>query len=126
MSTAPAITISTTDHARLSTLLDRHPDSEVAAGLRDELDRATLVDPADMPPDVVTMHARVRFRHEGTGQEFVVDLVYPHEAQDQPGRLSVLTPAGAALLGLAVGDEIDWPMAGRNARLRLIELPGPA
>lgn len=126
MSTQPAITISTTDHARLSALLDRHPDNEVADGLREELDRAVLLEPARMPPGVVTMNARVRFRNEDSGQEYTLELAYPHEAGGDPGRLSILTPAGAALLGLAAGDGIEWPVAGKTARFRLLEvLPAP-
>lgn len=122
----PAITISTTDFQRLSTVLERHPDNEVADGLLEELDRATLLEPERMPPGVVTMNSRVRFRNEDSGQEYTIELVYPHEVQGDSSRLSVLTPAGAALLGLAVGDEIDWPMAGRVVRLRLMDVPGAA
>ncbi|MCC2636858.1 MAG: transcription elongation factor GreAB [Moraxellaceae bacterium] len=122
----PAITISTTDFQRLSTLLEHHPDNEVADGLREELDRATLLEQAHMPPDVVTMNARARFRNEGSGHEYTIELVYPHEARGDPGRLSILTPAGAALLGLSAGDEIEWPMAGRQVRLRLMEVPAGA
>ena len=119
----PAITISTTDFQRLSALLERHPDNEVADGLLEELDRATLLEPSRMPPGVVTMNSRVRFRNEATRQEYDIELVYPHEAQGDAGRLSILTPAGAALLGLSVGDEIDWPMAGSVVRLRLMDVP---
>lgn len=119
----PAITISTTDFQRLSALLERHPDNEVADGLLEELDRATLLEPSRMPPGVVTMNSRVRFRNEATRQEYDIELVYPHEAQGDAGRLSILTPAGAALLGLAAGDEIDWPMAGSVVRLSLMDVP---
>lgn len=126
MSTRPAITISTSDHARLSALIENHPDNEVANDLREELDRATLLEPGRMPARVVTMNSRARFRNEDSGQEYTVELVYPHEAGSHPGALSILTPAGAALLGLNTGDAIEWPMAGRTVRLRLIEVPRPA
>lgn len=123
MSIRPAITISTLDHERLTALIERHPHSEVADGLREELDRATLLEPERMPATVVAMNSRVRFRNEDTGHEYRIELVYPHEVQGDPARLSILTPAGAALLGLSAGDGIDWPVAGRSTRLRLIEVP---
>lgn len=129
MSLRPAITISTTDFNRLGALLARHPDSEVADGLLEELDRATLVEPTRLPATVVAMNARLRFRIPATGQEHTVELLYPHEVQGLPGQLSILTPAGAALLGLAVGDCIDWPVADwRTLRLELVEVlePGTA
>ncbi len=37
-----------------------------------------------------------------------VQLVYPAEADIAAGRISVLTPVGTALLGLSVGQSIDW------------------
>lgn len=126
MSTRPLITLSTRDFHRLNALLDRQPDCEVADCLQDELDRATLLEPDKMPAGVVTMNSCVRFRNEESGHEYTVDLVYPHEAQGEQARLSILTPAGAALLGLAVGDRIDWPAAGRTLHLRLIEVLDPA
>lgn len=127
MNQRPPITISTPDFHRLHALLEHHADSEVANDLLEELDRATLLEPDRLPADVVTMNSRVRFRNEASGQEYTVELVYPHEVEDGPARLSILTPAGAALLGLAVGDHIDWPRAaGETLHLRLIEVLGQA
>lgn len=128
MSTQPPITISTRDFERLNALLERdHAEAEVADDLLDELARATLLEPAQMPGNVVAMNSRARFRNEDSGQEFEVELVFPHEANGPAGRLSVLTPAGAALLGLAVGDVIAWPVnGGKPLRLRLLAVQAPA
>ena len=57
--------------------------------------------------DVVTMGARVVFKDDG-GHVHDVILVYPEEADLEKGRLSVLTPVGAALIGLSVGQSIHW------------------
>ncbi|HEU4582935.1 MAG TPA: GreA/GreB family elongation factor [Polyangiaceae bacterium] len=39
------------------------------------------------------------------------------------GRISVLAPVGSALLGLAVGETIEWPLpAGQAKRLRVVEV----
>lgn len=126
MNTRPPIVISTRDYQRLCALLDRQPATELAQELRDELERATLVEPAQLPANVVAMNARLRFRNERSGQDYSVELVYPQEVQGDTQRLSILTPAGAALLGLAVGDAIDWPADGRTLQLRLMDVLAPA
>ena len=79
-----------------------------------ELSRATLVPLAEMPDHVVTMNSKVRFQNEDSGQEQELTLVYPHEVGTGEGKISILAPAGSALLGLAVGDSIEWPIRGRN------------
>jgi regulator of nucleoside diphosphate kinase len=78
------------------------------ASLHNELDRADVVASPELPRKVVTMHARVRYVDETTGELRRVTLVYPHQADASRGRISVLAPVGAALLGLAEGDAIEW------------------
>jgi regulator of nucleoside diphosphate kinase len=99
-----------------------------AALLLEELARAEVCDRASLPADVVTMHSEVVFRDEDSGEEHRVTLVYPREADMEAGRLSVLTPVGAALIGLRRGSAIDWPnRLGATRRFRIVEViqPGP-
>ena len=58
---------------------------------------------------------RVRFVFDDAPQEFDMALAYPKDVNGAPDKLSVLTPVGSALLGLKVGDSIDWrrPDGGR-------------
>ncbi|AFT72285.1 Nucleoside diphosphate kinase regulator [Alloalcanivorax dieselolei B5] len=115
----PPITVSRLDVSRIEPLLDDLDDDQVL-GLEDELLRATVVEPRSMPADVVTMNSRVRCREENSGREWSVTLVYPQDA-GKPDTVSILAPVGAALLGLAKGQSIDWP--GRNGRtLRIVIL----
>ncbi|MFC5461959.1 nucleoside diphosphate kinase regulator [Massilia niabensis] len=113
----PPIVVSSLDMERLETLLDSLPSAE--AGTRDallgELSRADLVEPQDMPLDVVTMNSRVRFVLDNASEQFDMSLAYPKDVNGAPDKLSVLTPVGNALLGLRVGDTIDWtrPDGGR-------------
>jgi regulator of nucleoside diphosphate kinase len=37
-----------------------------------------------------------------------VTLVYPPDADVTEGKISVLTPVGAALIGLSVSQSIEW------------------
>ena len=106
----PAITISTLDLDRIDLMLDRLPLAQAAArdALSDELARADVLAPWDMPPRVVTMRSTVRFRLDGKHGEWCKTLVYPKEIGEGDDTVSVLSPVGSALLGLAEGDCIEW------------------
>jgi regulator of nucleoside diphosphate kinase len=110
---AEALIVSMPDYVRLR---------EIARDLElgDELDRAIVV-PADrMPVNVVTMHSRLIYIDESTDTRREVELVYPDEANPPAGKISVLAPVGSALLGLSVGQSIDWVFPeGKSHRLRV-------
>jgi regulator of nucleoside diphosphate kinase len=117
----PPILISRFDLERLERLLDRVGGGENLDLLREELDRADVVEPGDVPPDVVTMNSRVRVADEATGEEQELQLVFPAAADAERGAVSVLAPVGSALLGLRVGASIEWPLPdGRARRLRVV------
>jgi regulator of nucleoside diphosphate kinase len=128
----PEITVTTDDLDRLEGLLGelRGGAPEIADGLRAELDRAHIVEPQDVPRDVVTMNSTVRFTEEDSGKEFERTLCYPHEATGGTDKVSILAPLGSALLGLSVGQSIDWPVpGGRTTRIRILDVvsqPGRA
>lgn len=113
----PPIVVSSLDMERLEHLLDSLPAAQAGTRdiLLDELARAELVEPEDMPQDVVTMNSRVRFVLDNAPQEFDLSLAYPKDVDGAGDKLSVLTPVGSALLGLKVGDSIAWtrPDGGR-------------
>lgn len=120
---APPIVVSSRDFNRLDTLLDspalrRHP---AALALLQELNRAQVVAPEQMPATVVTMHSKVECEEELSGDRHTLTLVYPNEADVEKGRVSVLAPVGSALLGLSQGQSIDWAAPdGRPLRLRVL------
>jgi regulator of nucleoside diphosphate kinase len=121
----PQIVLSSQDVQRLTHLLATLPETERAAAssLAAELARADMLAPKQIPGDVVTMNSRVVYEdlESGTPREAV--LVYPHGAGSH-GQLSILAPEGTALLGLRVGQVINWPMPdGRHHRLRVLSIP---
>ncbi|WP_207539563.1 nucleoside diphosphate kinase regulator [Sabulicella rubraurantiaca] len=121
----PPITLSATDEERLSSLAAavarRSP--EVAEHLLREIDRARIVPPGRVPPDVVAMHSHVEYRDGGTGTVRRVQIVYPHEADIEAGRVSVLTLVGAGLIGMAAGRSILWPtLQGRERELTVLRV----
>lgn len=122
MATAPAITLSSRDLARLEQLLESPAvaGKPAAEGLGRELERANVVEPADMPADVVTMNSEITCVDDVSGETHRLTLVYPHDADADQHRVSVLAPVGTALLGLSVGQSIDWNApGGRSLRLRV-------
>jgi regulator of nucleoside diphosphate kinase len=114
MNTKPNITITSLDAERLEILLDSLPKGGFPgkAALEEELDRARIVDPKNVPPTVVTMNSTVKFKLMPAGEEFCLTLVYPGRVDDHGTTISILAPVGSALLGLSLGDEIQWPRPG--------------
>lgn len=125
ITTRPAITVSERDLERLEALLAGLPATLPGAdALREELDRAVILRPEAMPPDVVTMNSRVRFVVEPAGREVEVTLRYPQELTGAPDELSVVAAAGVAVLGLAVGQQIEWlTPVGDTVRARIVDIP---
>ena len=69
------------------------------------------------------MNSRVVFEDETSGERREVTLVYPGRADIGAGMISVLTPVGTALLGLRVGQSIDWEVGGHPQRYRIVDVP---
>jgi regulator of nucleoside diphosphate kinase len=111
----PPVTISTSEYGRLAWIANAGKMSRrappAAEMLVDELVRATVVTPESIPPSVVTMHSRVEFQDDATGQVSRLTLVYPGEEGAERRLVSVLTPIGAALIGLSEGQSIRWRAA---------------
>ena len=126
----PAIFVAEDDARRLAFLLsgDRDVGTHDQAHLRelrDELERAIIVAPRDIPPGVITMNSIATVLDITGGSRREVTLVYPHEAAPASGRISVLAPLGTALLGYRTGDEVEWLMPGGMRRLRIENVRGP-
>lgn len=123
---SPDIIITEQDSERLTRMLDVLPDGQRAAadGLERELGRARLVAPTAVPNDVVTMNSRVLIEEAETGRRSELVLVYPHDTSTAYGTaVSVLAPAGSALLGMRAGQAIDWPLPrGRLKRYRVVQV----
>jgi len=106
----PPIAIRPRDIERLGRLADAAMEKypQTAEFLSREVARANVLNSPDAPAGLVSMGSRVEFRCDGESASRKVTLVYPHEADAEAGRVSVLTPIGAALIGLSVGQSIEW------------------
>lgn len=114
--------ITENDFQKLSSLV-AISDSEVAELLEEELARASVVAPDRLPSDVVSMNSKVGFIDLDTGKESIVTLVYPHEAKIEENKISILAPVGSALIGLRVGQVINWPLPhGKEKKLQVVSV----
>ncbi len=113
----PPITISVDDARQLSQLANSSMARLPRASyfLATELDRANVV-PEQPAQDVVRMGSRLKYRDDWTGRERDVTLVYPQEADIHLNRISVLAPVGAALIGLSLGQTIEFQTPGGEKR----------
>ncbi|MEW9804745.1 nucleoside diphosphate kinase regulator [Mesorhizobium sp. ZMM04-5] len=125
----PPITLTRSDHESLSRLAESHAERNpaVADQLLSELDRARVVDDRRIGAEYVRMGSRLRFTTDA-GEDRNVTLVFPAEADIAEGKISILTPIGAALIGLSAGQSIDWTARdGRTHRLTVEGVePAPA
>lgn len=119
----PAITVTADDHAMLSRIAAgaAHTMPELAAELTHELDRARLLPEGRVSAEHVHIGSAVTYRDESTGREITVTLVWPQDADIEKNRISVMTPIGVALIGMAAGRSIDWTTrSGDVKRLTVI------
>lgn len=114
----PPISIRIGDAKRLRNLAeaaaDKHP--QTTEFLAREIDRAEILPDARLLPGVVTMNSEVTFRDDISMQEQTVTLVYPDAANINEGKISVLTPIGAAMIGLSVSQTIEFQTPGGRWR----------
>ena len=120
----PQIIVSNADYERLTDLatasLERLP--EVAHELLSEMDRAKVVKNGSVPPDVVRMGSTVTFKSDD-GHVRTLKLVYPADESLDQHRISVMTPVGAALIGLGTGQSISWTARdGKHHRLTVTKV----
>lgn len=91
-----------------------------------EIDRAKIYSADKIPDDIVTMRSRVEFIDESSGAARTIELVWPADADIALGRISILTPIGAGLIGLRKGGAILWPdRDGRERTLKIVSVHRP-
>lgn len=114
MSRKPHLILSSLDVERLEAMLE-HMSANAFPGKSDleaEIARADIVEPGEIPPEVVTMNSTVTFDMAETGKQFQLTLVYPKDLDGSTDKVSIFAPVGSALLGLSIGDELAWPSVG--------------
>ena len=127
MADQTSIFLTQADLDRLFDLLETYGAGPGAARLQQlerELVRAVVVPRDEIPKDIVTMNSRVVFEDETTGERREITLVYPKQADIDTGKVSVLVPVGTALLGMRIGQSIDWELpSGAKHRYKVVAIP---
>lgn len=116
------ICISRDDYLKLRLLLTTalHSSNRSALQtLRDELDRAAVLEPSAIPADVVTLESTVQYEDLGTGELAEYTITFPDRANIEQHRLSILAPIGTALIGCRVGDVVRWSTPGGYRQLKV-------
>jgi regulator of nucleoside diphosphate kinase len=119
----PSIHLTHRDHAILTRLIEHSPFRRAVLldTLEEELRRATLIEPSQAA-HLVQLGSHVTWETMDTGRVRTARLVLPQDVQDGARQLSVLTPVGCALIGMREGDVFTWSDAGRQWRVRVVEV----
>jgi regulator of nucleoside diphosphate kinase len=114
----PPIALTRGDAEKLTRIADHATGQFAQAGdfLAREIERAEIIEEFERLPGLVTMGSRVTFRDDVTRQVRMVTLVFPEDADLSQGRISVLTPVGAALIGLSINQSIEWDTVSGGRR----------
>ena len=122
------IYISREDYAKLRLLLTTALYSSASTALRqlrEELDRAAVMDPAEFPFDVVTLDSTVQFEDLATSEIEEYTITFPDRADVERKRISILAPVGTALIGCRVGDIVKWSTPGGIRQLKVRRVTAP-
>lgn len=122
------IYITRDDHLKLRLLVATalYSSANTALGkLRDELDRAAVIDSSAFPADVVTMDSTVQFEDLATSEIEEYTITFPERADVDRKRISILTPVGTALIGCRVGDIVNWTTPGGIRQLKVRRVTPP-
>ena len=120
------IHITEQDQQKLRELIrDIPPHSGLRAELTqliEELDRAVIVGPEEIPHDVVTMNSRIDVEDIDTGEMLSLSLVYPADANLEERKISIFSPIGTAVIGYRIGDVIEWSVPSGIRKLKIKDI----
>jgi len=119
-----SIYVTSRDRQRLQDLLAEAANSDPRQqgdlkSLEEELRRAVIVEPDEVPADVITMNSRADLVDLDTRETLTFTLVFPPAANVEEEKISVLAPIGAGMLGYRVGDEFEWTVPGGLRRMKV-------
>ncbi len=97
-------------------------NAEEAEKLLRELNSATIVEPDEVPVNVVTMNSIVKISFVNTNKQVQFRIVYPDEANVRENKISIFSPVATALIGYKVNDEIEWIVPSGMTKIRIEEI----
>ena len=123
----PSIFITTKDVEKLRDLIreahhTEYRGSDYLKKLAEEIEKASVVQPDQIPSDVITLNSTAHLVDRETNEEMVYTLVFPEDADTSQGKISILAPIGTAMLGYKVGDIFEWDTPGGKRIIRVKEI----
>lgn len=97
-------------------------DAKEAEKLLNELNSATILDPRQIPGDVVTMNSVVKISFVDSGKQQEFKIVYPNESNFKEKKVSIFSPIATALIGFRVGDLIEWMVPAGLTKIKIDEI----
>ncbi len=118
------IYISSFDKERLMRLIINsdsynNPNRNYLKELEKELNRGKIVEPKNIPQNIITMNSMVHLKDLDSEEEITYILVFPDGADINEDKISILAPIGTALIGYRVGDIIEWKVPAGVRRLKV-------
>ena len=123
----PKIFVTTKDAGKLRELIRKAYHSEYRGSdylkkLAEEIEKASVVEPDQIPSDVITLNSTARLVDQNTDDEMLYTLVFPEDADVSKGKISILAPIGTAMLGYKTGDTFEWDTPGGKRMIRVKEI----
>jgi regulator of nucleoside diphosphate kinase len=123
----PSIFITTKDAEKLRALIreayhTEYRGSDYLKKLAEEMEKASVVQPDQIPAEVSTLKSTARLVDQETREEMVYTLVFPEDTDTSQGKISILAPIGTAMLGYKAGDTFEWDTPGGKRIIRVKEI----
>lgn len=90
--------------------------------LKHELESAKIVEPHEVPHNIVTMNSVVKISFPDVNKQVQLKIVYPHDADISDWKISIFSPIANALLGYKVGDTIEWFVPAGGTTIKIDEI----
>jgi transcription elongation factor GreA len=92
------------------------------AFVEDRLARAQVIDARNQEADAVRFGATILLADSESGEELSYTVVGEDESDAAQGRISITSPVARALLGKAVGDEVQVRVPRGTRELAILEI----
>jgi len=91
-----------------------------------ELSRAIIVKDNALPRHTIRINSYVVIADSENSKEKSFTIVMPQHANINEGRISILTPMAAALIGFRKGDTTTWKMPAGIKRFKILDVINPS
>ena len=105
-------------------LEERDKLTKRAASVKNDLEKAKIIDPSRCQDGVVGLGSHIRVHNERTGEEAAYRVLGPWDGGPEEGVLSYKSPLGRAFLGKNVGDVVEAQLPGGTEVYKVLEAHG--